>query len=398
MSAPPARLLDLSRLVSRAGRTLTGIDRVELAYARRFAEDGDSPGWGLVRTHLGYLLLGPEGVAALAERAAAGGDWGPIDRLSRLARSLDDGQRRGQSFARARARARAAAPFLGRMLRRQLPPGTSYVNVGHSNLTARVTLAARAMGGRTAVMIHDTIPLDHPEWSAEGVPEAFAGKLRLAARAADLVICPSAVAAAAVARQMAAQTGRPPPPVLVAPLGVTPAIPDPAALPPELRALPRPYLVALGTIEPRKDVGFLLDLWEEWPGEPPPLLLIGRRGWRSEALFARLDRGVRGVREAPGLADGAVAALVAGAAALLMPSRAEGYGLPALEALALGTPVLCGDLAIFRETLGGRAIALPPGDRYAWGRAVREALAAPRPAPVPPPGWGPHFKAVLSRI
>lgn len=390
MTAPrhPARLLSLSRLVSRSGRGLTGVDRVELAWAEALLAD-PVPLWGLVRTALGWLLLDRAGVAAVA-RAARTGEWGRADLLSRLSR-LPPERRRGQSLARARAVGRAPPWGLPRLLRR-LPGGTRAILVGHADLDDRA-LGALAARGPVMALVHDTIPLDLPHLQRPGTPRAFRDRLAAVGRHAALVVTPSRAAQADARRHLLA-LGRLPP-TLSAPLGVP--VPVPGAVPPELRAATAgPYFVALGTIEPRKNHALLLDLWERWP-EAPPLLVLGARGWRNEEVFRRLDGRPRAVHEVAGLPDGAVAALLRDASALLMPSLAEGFGLPALEAAALGTPVICGDLAIFRETLGDRAIACPLGDPYAWERALRDA-ASGRLGRVPlrPPLWEDHVKAALT--
>lgn len=381
-------LLDLTRLCSRAGRTLTGVDRVELAYAEGLAGLG-VPLHGLVRTSLGFVRLDALGVGAVA-RAASSGSWPVPDLPARLSR-LGDAQARGQTFARALAGARAPRWGLPRLLRR-LPPGTVTLNVGHSNLDVRTLAAARALGP-VVVMIHDTIPLDLPHHQRAGTPEAFARKLAAVARHATLVLSPSEAAAGDVRRHMARLAPRPAP-VRVLPLGVAVAPPDPARLPPGMP--PPPFLVALGTIEPRKNHALLLDLWEGWP-EAPPLLILGSRGWGNEAVLRRLDARPRGVVELPGLPDGAVSALLQRAEALLAPSLAEGFGLPPLEALALGCPVVCGDLPVFRETLGDRAVRCRSFEPGEWRAAIEALLRAPPPrAPRPPPAWPAHLKDLLT--
>ena len=83
----PTRLLDLTRLVSRAGRAFTGIDRVEYAYLVHLLDAG--PLWGLVRSSMGYLLLDPEGCAALKRQFTAG-DWPAPDLLSRLGMEAEE--------------------------------------------------------------------------------------------------------------------------------------------------------------------------------------------------------------------------------------------------------------------------------------------------------------------
>lgn len=399
---PTARLLDVTRLMSRAGRMLTGVDRVELAYLKHLIAD-DVPALALARTSLGYVLLDRAGMGAIA-RAAQAGTWGRPDLLSRLSRRLDPPRQAAQALARRHAVARCLPPGLGRMLRRRLPVGTHYLNIGHSNLTARVLRAVRQVPqSRIAIMIHDTIPLDWPDMQRPGTVAAFRAKLMRAGQAADLILCPSASAAADIARHLA-PVGRVPP-IRPVHLGVTLTPPDPAALPPglDLRA---PYFVTVGTIEPRKNHVLLLDVWAALGPTPPRLFICGSRGWRNEDVFARLDAHPPGITELPGLSDAALsdaalAALVQGATGFLFPSRAEGFGLPPVEAAALGVPVICGDLAIWREVLGETPVYLEPLDLYSWVKAVQNLLSGPpadaqAKAPDPPPGWAAHFKIALS--
>lgn len=397
MFSPPAHLLDMTRILSRAGRTFTGVDRVELAYADRMVQE-QVPVFGLMRTSLGYLLLDRDGIAHFAGLIRTG-DLGQPDILSRLSLRLDGPRKSAQTRARRLSMARCIPPGLAAMLRRHLPAGTVYLNTGHSNLTTRVLMAVRAIPDtRIAVLIHDTIPLDNPSWQRPGTVAAFAAKIARTSRAADLVICTSQVVRQDVERHMTV-LGRVPK-IIVAPLGLTPVAPDHGALAatmPPGTDLSHPYFVALGTIEPRKNHALLLDLWQDLPPESATLFICGHRGWNNADVFARLDARPPGVVECPGLSDGAVAALLQGARALLFPSRAEGYGFPLIEAAAIGTPVLCGDLAINREVLGGTGIYLEVTDRYAWFHGLGEVMAK-RPA-VPtftPPKWDAHFKNVLS--
>jgi glycosyltransferase involved in cell wall biosynthesis len=400
---PPARLLDISRLLSRAGRRVfTGIDRVEYAYLRHLLALPD-PLWGLARHSGGFALVGREGLAALARRFAQDEPWGPPDLRARLRLRQPLPRQRAESDLRRLSEGRAGQGGLARLLAERLPPGTAYLNTGHANLAPEVMAAVRAVpGARIAVLLHDTIPLDHPEFCREGTTAAFAAKLAAAA-GADLLILTTAAAAAAAVPHLE-RAGRVPP-MLVAGLGVERPAADPAALPPALDPA-RPLFVALGTIEPRKNHALLFDLWPrigEVPG--PQLLVAGARGWAGADVMARLDALTAApgapVVEAPGLSDGAVAAALDRAAALVFPSLAEGFGLPPLEAAARGCPVLCTPLAATRELLADYPVYADPGDRYQWLEGVR-ALAraartgAPRPRPRAAPGWEAHFNAVLS--
>lgn len=406
-----ARLIDLSRLVSRLCRgPLTGVDRVEAAYLSRFLDD-PVPLFALVRTAVGYLLLDRSGAQAVRDWAA-GAPLPAASPLARLARRGDPRRAAAEAAARSVARARCLPLGLAAMLRRDLPAGLSYVNVGHANLSARVMRAVHAVpGARIAVLVHDLIPLDHPRFSRPGVPRVFVRKMRRVSAHADLVICNSARTRDRAAHHFAAM-GRVPP-MVVAHLGIALARPDPAALPPGLD-LSRPYFVTLGTIEPRKNHAMLLDVWDRLaasrpPAEVPTLCLAGGRGWSNAAVFDRLDRmpPEGGVVELPGLDDCAVAALLAGARALLFPSLDEGFGLPALEAAALGVPVVCSDLPVFHELLADCPVYLDPADSYAWQRtieAMTRATGGNRDGATTAgdgpriPTWEDHFNTVLALI
>ena len=389
----PARLLDVSRLASRAGQVATGVDRVEMAYLRALTADDTAPVYGLCRTALGFCLLDRAGLLALGEAFATRAFPAP-DILSRLNRRLPLPARLGQSFVRRHAIGRARRGRLTRLLGR-LPAGFTYLNVGHSNLTRPVCRAVKAQpGARIAILIHDTIPLDWPQMQRDGTVEVFRARLTVANRFADRIICTSAACAADVRRHMQA----PVPPIVTAHLGVDVPHPVPEDIPPGLMPL-RPYFVVLGTVEPRKNHALLLDIWEDWGPGAPELLICGHRGWRNAAVFARLDAGIPRVREAAGLSDGAIAALLQGSRGLLFPSVAEGFGLPPVEAAALGVPVICSDLAACRELLGNWAVYAEPEDRYSWTKEIKSVLqTAPhdRTDRRVPPDWTAHFRTALA--
>lgn len=386
-----ARLLDVTRLVSRAGRVLTGIDRVERAWLERFLQEA-GPVFGLVRTGIGYLLLDRRGLGRLAE-ALGRQDWGPVGLLARLTSRRDDAVRAAETMLRQVAVGRCTRRRLGAMLVRHLPQGTVACLVGHADLTDQTMTGLRAVPGvRIVVMIHDTIPLDWPDFQREGTVAAFAAKFGTVARHADTILCPSRAAATDIARHLPGDRAIP---VVVTPLGVELCAPDEEALPRDL-PLDEPFFIVLGTIEPRKNHAILLDAWERLGPDAPWLIICGARGWRNEAVFARLDRRPQRVREVAGLSDGSVAALLLRARGLLFPSLAEGYGLPAVEAAARGTPVICSDLPVFREILGASATFLDPRDPGVWAEAVRRCAAAPpERRAIDAPDWHDHFKIAL---
>ena len=106
----------------------------------------------------------------------------------------------------------------------------------------------------------------------------------------------------------------------------------------------------------------------------PRLVLVGERGWENEHIIDLLDRSPRlqkHVVEVSGLPTPSLKRLMGGARALLMPSFGEGYGLPVVEALALGVPVIASDIPVFHEVGGGRIMMIDPTDGPRWREAIR---------------------------
>jgi glycosyltransferase involved in cell wall biosynthesis len=233
------------------------------------------------------------------------------------------------------------------------------------------------------VLVHDLTYLRHPEWTTPAVQRYAALVPRAVARAA-FVLTPSETVADDLAEAYALPRER----VRATPLGVDPAWADtPAPSPAWLRqrGLPPRYLLFVGTREPRKGLATLLAAHAALraeagarSGEVPPLVLAGPAGWGDDGLP---PGGSGADLVLPGyLTDADLRAVVAGAAALAFPSGYEGFGLPPLEALACGTPVVASDLPVVREVTGGLARLVPAGDVDAWAQALREVLADPGPA------------------
>ena len=163
--------------------------------------------------------------------------------------------------------------------------------------------------------------------------------------------------------------------------------------------------MALGILDQRKNHRLLLQVWRDMirraTGPVPKLVLVGAPGLRTAGLHdmvARspgLDRAVRIVSDLP---SPAVRHVLGGARGLLMPSFAEGFGLPIIEAQALGIPVVASDIPAHREVGGPDTTLLDPLDGPGWRQAVERLAGEPvRPAPPfdPPQDWDRYFGALL---
>jgi glycosyltransferase involved in cell wall biosynthesis len=141
--------------------------------------------------------------------------------------------------------------------------------------------------------------------------------------------------------------------------------------------LGHPYFVMLATIEPRKNHLLLLHVWRDLVARDPHaprLVMVGARGWETEQVADILDRSAAlcgHVLELRGLPSLDLVDLIRGARAVLMPSFDEGYGLPLVEALSLGTPVVASDIAVFHEVTQERATFLSPLNGEAWRDTIR---------------------------
>ncbi|KIN74366.1 glycosyltransferase family 4 protein [Sulfitobacter guttiformis] len=385
-------------MLRRAGRVWTGVDRVELAYLAALI-DGPVPVWGLARTPVGYVLLDRTALIRFHLLLTGNEPYSSPDLLSRMVRGLHPVARAALTDARKLSVARCLPGGLAGMLRKWLPVGVAYLNTGHSNLSARVLEAVRAIPyARIAVFVHDVIPMEYPHYQREGTVEVFEQKMRRVRAHADLLIYNSEDTRMRTERVMAEWGAVPQ--GIVAHLGTTPPVPDPLALPEGVRP-ESPYFITVGTIEPRKNHALLLDVWENLGSNAPMLLICGGRGWNNAEVFARLDALApqSRVREISGLEDRALAALVQGAQALLFPSHAEGFGLPAVEALMLGTPVICTEIATFREILGKSAVYVDDSSCQLWHDVIvnwsKQAQDTLGTSGFVAPSWEAHFKITL---
>jgi glycosyltransferase involved in cell wall biosynthesis len=390
----PPIILDLSRLVSRLLHpTPTGVDRVEMAYALGLH--------GLVPDRLRFAAVHSTGLYGRIPTGSALAFLRDTEALWR-----DKGQ-----WSRAALRRRALSWLWA--LRPQAPThaeaGAVFVQASPNHLTdPRVTqrILARERA-RFLILVHDLIPLEFPEYARPDGAALHRRRVDTIVAHADAVLANSHATLDALQPHLRA-SGRSPLQA-AAPLGTERSA---------LRGAPapgRPYFLCVGTIEPRKNHLLLLNLWRRWAERDgtaniPRLLVVGRRGWENEQVIDMLERSpaLKGCVEEHGrLPDGEVQRLMAGTHGLLLPSFAEGYGMPVSEAIAMDVPVLCSDLPALREAGGPVADYLDPLDGPAWMAAVADlatdasriaAAQRERRAGWRPPGWPDHLALLLQLV
>jgi glycosyltransferase involved in cell wall biosynthesis len=371
-------LIDVTRLIWRAwrGRHPTGIDRVCLAYLEHFQRRASAV---IHRKGLSLIL--------------------PQARSQRLFDLLLQGRRIPKAslilvLARALLEAHISPPERGMF----------YLNVGHTGLNDRALpewISRKRI--RAIHLIHDLIPITNPEFCRPGEAERHEVRLTNALLSASGIIANSKATLTELAA-FAARKSISMPPSVVAWISGFETLRRPPA-----KTLDQPYFIAIGTIEARKNHLVLLQAWQRLvrkSGERAPMLVIvGQPGWEAEQVLAWLENlgELEGkVVHLRSCGDSELAAWIAGARALLMPSFAEGFGLPIVEALALGTPVLASNLPTFREIAGDLPTYLPSRDVHAWESLIEAFTGADpererqlkRIGEYRAPTWDEHFRTV----
>ena len=136
----------------------------------------------------------------------------------------------------------------------------------------------------------------------------------------------------------------------------------------------RPFFLTVGTLEPRKNVSRLIDAFHTLD-IPHHLVVVGARGWLYDDLLAKLSG--RRILAPERVSDGQLVALYNLADFVVLPSLYEGFGIPALEAMACGTPVACSNVASLPEVVGGAGLTFDPEDSAAIAIAIRRLATEP---------------------
>lgn len=380
MSSDRPYILDVSRLIWRlnGNRLPTGIDRVCLAYLEAFADRA----LALVQWKSLRLVL-------------------PAAQSDRLFALLQAGH--GARF-KTGVFAIVLRALIGRLAGKPQTSGKILLNVGHTGLNAPgLAEWAQRSGVHPVYLIHDLIPITHPQFCREGEDARHRVRIRQALRSARGIIANSQATLDDI-KHFAAAEGLRVPASIVSHLGVEPLVAHPAD-----KLHTRPYFLSIGTIEARKNHAMLIRLWrrlrQRMEADTPDLVLIGQRGWLADDVFAELDaeQPPHGrIIELGRCDDEALAGWIARSRAVLMPSHVEGYGLPVIEALALGAPVIAHNLPVYREIAGNIPLLIDVAEEDAWlealveysGDSARRQQRIAAAAGLVLPAWHDHIRTV----
>ncbi|MGN6361262.1 MAG: glycosyltransferase family 4 protein [Thermomicrobiales bacterium] len=244
-------------------------------------------------------------------------------------------------------------------------------------------------GTRSVITVHDLAFLRYPDL-LDGASQRYYGQIEDAVQRADAIIAPSQ----STRRDLLALTSAPAEKIHVVyeaanerfrpldRLERLAALRAPDRLPPDMARLVSgefgPFILFVGTIEPRKNLLLLFQAYERYRERAgrraATRVLFGAPGWRAEAELAEIERLRRESKLVwfRGGTDDQLLLLYNAASLLVLPSHYEGFGLPAIEAMACGTPVLASNCSSLPEVTGAAGVLLPPDDAEAWADALRE--------------------------
>ncbi len=370
-------ILDVTRITRRRikKQTLTGIDRVTMAYIEHYEQ----------QAHALFRWSGRCFLLPLSQSRALFSWIKQPTTTSRVRRIL----------------------FKGLFLRHGIAPGPANIllNPGYVGIkTADYERLIHQFNVKPVFMVHDLIPLVYPEYFNPDEVVRCQEKIR-DMLSLGIGIITNSKATLHELQQHAQSTQLTLPKVKAALLA--PGIQSKNTT---KRPMEKPYFVILSNIQPHKNHVLLLQLWrnmtQKMRDKTPHLLVIGQRGWKCQHVFDLLERSplLRDtVTELAGIHDDALSNYIAHSQALLTPSLIEGYGLPLMEALSLGTPVIASDIAVFHEIAGDIPEYIHPLDAkrweemildYAQSNSVKRCAQLARLKTFVAPSWKEHFNEV----
>jgi glycosyltransferase involved in cell wall biosynthesis len=324
---------------------------------------------------------------AVAQRAGVGRytkclakHLGPLRGGDELSLFYFDFRRRGLPFAVPGATARAVRWCPGRVVQhawRTLngPPFDWYAgpaDLYHFPNFIRPPLSR----GRSVVTIHDVAFLRYPETIEERNYRYLTRCMERTVKDADAIIAVSRFTADEIAELLEVPRDR----LYVVHEGLDesmqPASETAVDRMRQTLGLDRPYLLTVGTLEPRKNLLFLMDVWEQLTGFDGDLVIAGMPGWKHGPILERIQCSLRAdrIRYLQFVKDRHLPALYSGAELFVYPSLYEGFGFPPLEAMACGTAVVSSAGGSLPEVLGGAAMVLDTFDIDLWTKTLQDSF------------------------
>jgi glycosyltransferase involved in cell wall biosynthesis len=261
-------------------------------------------------------------------------------------------------------------PFVGRHMQwparlRRLRPDVFFGAVG--------ALPLMDVGTPSVITIHDLAIYRNAGWFPRRQPLSTRWVVPSSLRRADRVIAVSSN----TARDAEDLFGVPSSRITIVPHGVSPGLrpmsSEELASTRERLNLPERFILFVGTIEPRKNLLTLLEAWAMMR-DRPDLVIVGGWGWDYEPIRDRISRLGAGVHHLDALEPAYLPAVYNLARVLAHPAWYEGFGLPPLEAMACGTPVVVSDSSSLPEVVNGAGLVVRAGDANAWRVALEKVI------------------------
>lgn len=231
--------------------------------------------------------------------------------------------------------------------------------------------------GRGIATIHDLSFMAYPRFAEDRNLTYLTALISDTASRADAIITDSTFSAAEISERLSVDMNR----IFPIHLGISekfaPASPEAVGRERRKLGLDRPYVLTVSTIEPRKNIEFLVRVFEQMTGFDGCLVVAGMKGWKYEPILKRMrdSSRARDIRHLEYVSDEELPALYSGAELFFFPSLYEGFGLPPLEAMACGTPVIASTSASLPEVLGDGALAISGFDAETWASEALRILS-----------------------
>ena len=385
-------IYDITRLVTRGlNKAPNGIDRIDFALARYFLSKSENKNLGFIYTVIGPRLIDPDEALKAIDIIENYWDENPAisvkNQLDEIIKNISN--EKNTKITRIKLKSRFSWKHAKLNIKNiwnfairfgvgleGVPPGSVYLNASQF-LLDREWFFERALSRsdlKYVFYIHDLIALENPEYFTQSEALSFNKKIRHIFRHADGLITGASSIEKSIDDYPESSCEKKLPIYLYEP--IPPSIFGDTVLQEDLIKI-GPYFIICGTIEPRKNHLFLLHLWDQLAkiNCSSKLFIIGKRGWLNDEVIGYLEKNryLRSlVYEIDGISTPGLAQILKGARALLVPSLSEGFGLPIIEAIAAGVPVIASDIQTFRDVGKNALDYISPLDGNEWLEAIKD--------------------------